>query len=100
MLFGYEGEPLSPGDLFVDWEVKPPANSLDVFTLLDQDSGKDRDARRMENAIDLRKQVDDDVGSEVCQQEMNAVADDRIHGAAERPDVCLVIELNISGRDV
>src|SRR5262252_4849868 len=86
MLFRYQSEPFSPGDLLMNWKVKSAANFLNVLTLFVQDSGKDGDSRRAENAIDLGKQIDDHIGGEVCQNEMNAVTDNGIHGAAERPN--------------
>src|SRR5262249_42314802 len=95
MLFRHEGEPFSLDDLLMYGKAKPTADLLDVLTLFVKDPGKDRDAGRMKNAVDLRKQVDDDVSREVSQQKMNAVADHAIDRAAERPDFGFVVELNV-----
>src|SRR4051794_21597422 len=99
MLLGYENQPFSPRDFFMDGETELPANLEDIFALIAENACKDRDAVSREDAIEFGKQVNDHVGSQVAEQQMNRTFRYAINRTAEGPHLPLRVPLNVCTRD-
>src|SRR5437870_3255751 len=88
-LLSHEDKPLSTSDFLVNVEPELAALVENVLALFVQDAGKNGQASTRENALELRKELDDDIGIQISKQEIDGTVAYRIDGPAKRPEVGL-----------
>jgi hypothetical protein len=100
MLLADQGEPFASGKLFMDCEAKTRRERPNVFGLIVKNAREDRDTVPFQDPIKFREKLDDQIRSQIPQQEMNGIILHRIQRAAKCPNVLLAIALNVRARDL
>src|SRR5206468_5638794 len=100
MLLADQGQPLAPGEFFIDCEVETPKDFADFIRLIEKKAREGRDAMPFQHAIKFWKQVNDKIGGQISHCEVNGIRLYRVQRAAERPDTIFAIALDVCIRDL
>src|SRR6266850_1444699 len=98
MLFGDQGQPLTPGEFLMDSKAEAVDDLTNFLALLLKNSGEDRNSVRLKNAIELLKEVHDEIGRQVAKNQAHRLAFHGIDGPRERPDLVFRIAFDVGMR--
>src|SRR5439155_13187042 len=95
MLFGNHGQPLATRNFLMNNEIELRRQVAELFAVLVQNSGQDRNSVRLENTIQFRQEIDDEFRSEVAKKQSNGITPYRVNGAGKGPHAVFGVSLDI-----
>src|SRR5438094_8277851 len=100
MLLADQRKPLAPREFFMDGEVVMLRDFPDVFGLVMENSGENRNSTVLQHTIEFREERKDDVCREISHQQMHGVLSNGVKRSAKRPDVIFAVAIDVRMRDL